>query len=81
MPWVVGFLERSDYTAKFDNHELALRHSPRFNAFLAAVQQATLEADGQWYIDEHDITYAQYAKFLTSTGINLTQVDTEKHQF
>src|SRR5258707_8449668 len=46
MPWVVGFLERSDYTAKFDNHELALRHSPRFNAFLAAVQQPTLKANG-----------------------------------
>ena len=70
LPKVYGDLERSIQTRKggsylydeYDNLELAMCHTPRFNRFLAEVKQLTLEyggkfkpTDGTGYSDENGI--------------------------
>jgi hypothetical protein len=51
-PWVIGFLAPPvDVTRRHDNRPLAMRHTPRLNAFLAEARAATLELGGRWELD------------------------------
>lgn len=52
-PWVVGFLSDDfDGVPHHDNRPLARLHTPRLNAFLGEVREATLAAGGVWELDE-----------------------------
>lgn len=53
-PEVQGHLvrERAYDLPALDNRELALRHTPRLNRFLAVARAATLQAGGQWCVDD-----------------------------
>lgn len=49
MPWVWGFVEedwRYPHGPPYDNRDLAKRHTPRLNAFLGLVREATLAVGG-----------------------------------
>jgi len=51
-PYVVGLLAPTfDVERRHDNRALALRHTPRLNAFLGAVRGATLALDGRWGLE------------------------------
>jgi hypothetical protein len=51
-PWVFGSAHpEADHKRMFDNRELCSRHTPRLNAFLAAVGEATRAAGGTFGID------------------------------
>lgn len=53
-----------------DNSELAAVHTPRLNAFLAAVREATEDVGGQWSLDE-DLLFSLYAFEVDETGVLL----------
>lgn len=42
-----------DYKRFFDNRELASRHTPRLNRFLAEAKAAVIDAGGTWIPDDH----------------------------
>jgi hypothetical protein len=72
-PKVGGFLEdHSPYQSRVfhDNRELALRHTPRLNQFLASVRDLTLEFGGTWKVDYPSID-EQYNQQFNENGINL----------
>jgi hypothetical protein len=56
-PWVHGFL--GEPKRWNDNTDLALRHTPRLNRFLARVKELTLQFGGKWERsnDQHISTY------------------------
>ncbi|GAA5134632.1 hypothetical protein [Pseudonocardia adelaidensis] len=53
-----------------DNSELATVHTPRLNAFLAAVREATEDVGGQWSLDE-DLLFSLYAFEVDERGVLL----------
>jgi hypothetical protein len=72
-PKVGGYLEdHSPYQSRVfhDNRELALRHTPRLNQFLASVKDLTLEFGGTWKVDYPSID-EQYNQQFNENGINL----------
>jgi hypothetical protein len=72
-PKVGGYLEDdSPYESRVfrDNRELALRHTPRLNRFLASVRDLTLEFDGIWKVD-HPTYEEQYNEQFDENGIHL----------
>lgn len=71
-PWVIGPFdtERFDPDARFDNHQLADRHTPRLNAFLAVAQDATRRLGGRWELDDEQ--RFTLPGLLTDAGIDLT---------
>jgi hypothetical protein len=60
-----------------DNRELALRHTPRLNRFLARVKQLTLEYGGAWGIDKYD-TVGRYHSQWNEDGIFLNTEEEER---
>jgi hypothetical protein len=58
-----------------DNRELALRHTPRLNRFLARVKQLTLEYGGTWGIDKSQDTVVRYHSQWDENGIFLDTED------
>jgi hypothetical protein len=48
LPWVRGWQRPDDREVIYDNRELANRHTPRLNAFLAGVRELTLARGGRW---------------------------------
>jgi hypothetical protein len=72
-PQVIGFAE-SDYGKEreeegYDNRELALCHTPRFNRFLLSVRQLVLDYGGTWSIG--DDVGVGYGHAITENGIIL----------
>lgn len=54
-PRVCGLREDIDdeeFPESYDNHEIAMRHTPRFNAFLREVRAATAAAGGSWAMSD-----------------------------
>jgi hypothetical protein len=85
-PIVNGFMEKkvgiwdtfgadevADYKGRFDNRELANRHTPRLNRFLSAIAAKVTEMGGEWSIIEYeDSEYReQMTQQMTLTGIKL----------
>jgi hypothetical protein len=58
-----------------DNRELALRHTPRLNRFLARVKQLTLDYGGTWGIDKSQDTVVRYHSQWDENGIFLDTED------
>lgn len=55
-PWVLGRLEEErDVDLWYENRELASRHTPRLNRFLAAVAEATEAVGGSFALDEEGL--------------------------
>jgi hypothetical protein len=76
-PLVQGLLVRdTPYDPPRDNRELAGRHTPRLNRFVAEVREATLEAGGQWRIDE-DFCDSFLLYGIRETGIDLSAIPAE----
>ncbi len=68
-PWVVGNMEEDrEPDSWYDNRELAQRHTPRLNAFLAAFKAHTLTLGGQF---EFDLEREEYAPMVDADGIRL----------
>jgi hypothetical protein len=55
----------------FDNRELAERHTPRFNRFLAKVRAAALAVGGTWQLAEPEVLFGRYLDWLNDDGIRL----------
>ncbi len=73
MPWVLGAAHpECDLTRLFDNRELARRHTPRLNAFLAAVADAAVGAGGRWSLDKEE-TGDQTLKWVDQRGVDLVR--------
>jgi hypothetical protein len=74
-PEVGGFLEDQDglyeHRIFYDNRELALRHTPRLNRFLASVRDLTLEFGGTWSVDRDPESEDRYDLMHDENGINL----------
>jgi hypothetical protein len=82
-PQVPGFFERKHsesvrpdiycdrvvYGKKFDNHELANRHTPPLNRFIAAIAAKVREMGGEWTINPE--MKDSYREMMTLTGIKL----------
>jgi hypothetical protein len=72
-PKVGGYLiDDSPYESRIfkDNRELALRHTPRLNRFLASVRELTSELGGTWSVDPSN-PEGEYTQQLSECGINL----------
>jgi hypothetical protein len=68
-PYVIGRLEKGEMpVGGYDNRELALCHTPRFNRFLANVRQLVLDYGGEWEIADDRMSYSSQ---ITETGIIL----------
>jgi hypothetical protein len=69
-PYISGLLE-PDVTVDYgiDNRALSGRHTPRLNAFLADVRQATVAIGGTWKLDGEQRT--TYEGLLSDAGIDL----------
>jgi hypothetical protein len=48
LPWVRGWRRPDDRDVIYDNRDLASRHTPRLNTFLAGVRDLTLRRGGTW---------------------------------
>lgn len=74
-PKVGGFLEDQPVLYEdrvfYDNSELALRHTPRLNRFLASVRDLTLEIGGTWHVDKDKESTEAYDKQYNEDGIIL----------
>jgi hypothetical protein len=74
-PKVGGFLEEQPVWYEdrvfYDNRELALRHTPRLNRFLANVRDITLEMGGTWYVDKDGYPTSRYEEQFNEDGIIL----------
>jgi hypothetical protein len=74
-PEVGGFLEDQDELYEnrvfYDNRELALRHTPRLNRFLASVRDLTLEFGGTWSVDRDPESEDRYDRMHDENGIKL----------
>ena len=74
-PQVVGLFEEvpedEDRPDFFPNEELATRHTPRLNAFLAEVQEATLATGGTWKVIDLGGYASNYFGYLEPGGIAL----------
>ncbi|ADG73329.1 hypothetical protein Cfla_0412 [Cellulomonas flavigena DSM 20109] len=69
-PYVVGLLApTSDAERRHDNRPLALRHTPRLNAFLGAARSATLALGGRWELEEQ--ARLAFPGAVTEHGIDL----------
>lgn len=70
-PWIFGGAHpKADFRRMFDNRELALRHTPRLNAFLAEVAEAARHAGGSFNMRaDESATYA--SNFVTDEGVRL----------
>jgi hypothetical protein len=69
-PWINGVNHpHCDYKRCFDNRILAKRHTPRLNAFLEAVADATEEAGGRFGLDRDETN--SRPETLTDRGIVL----------
>jgi hypothetical protein len=73
---VCGLFEDTDDDAdelpeSYDNHEIAMRHTPRFNAFLREVQAATLVAGGTWAVEDAGGISINYKEWFDVDGIVL----------
>ena len=55
----------------YDNFELARRHTPRLNAFLAELQQTIAELGGRWVQREVEGLAVNYAHMWNESGILL----------
>jgi hypothetical protein len=57
LPWLWGhYVPRAQLAPElYDNGELAERHTPRLNAFLATVREETLALGGAWQLEDDDI--------------------------
>ncbi|MDA0179051.1 hypothetical protein OJ997_01995 [Solirubrobacter phytolaccae] len=64
-PRVIGFLEEEWPDGMLDNSELAACHTPRLNAFLHAVR----DASDEWFNDSADDFGARYADMVSDDGI------------
>lgn len=75
MPWVWGFLEEEDrypLGPAFANHDLAMLHTPRLNAFLSEVRGATEAAHGTFDVLTEDAgSPFYYAWCVNRDGIEL----------
>lgn len=70
-PFVLGEAHPScDGQRYFDNRELALRHTPRLNAYLSAVAQAVTARGGAWSV-ESDSVARTMAAWVTEQGVVL----------
>ena len=74
-PRVIGFLEdvpdEEDTPDWYDNSEVAHRHTPRLNAFLADVHEATIRAGGSWRTFDAGGLAANYTDQWDLGGIRL----------
>jgi hypothetical protein len=74
-PKVGGFLEDQPVLYEdrvfYDNSELALRHTPRLNRFLANVRDITLEMGGTWHVDKDGYPTSRYEEQFNEDGIIL----------
>ncbi|HET7501974.1 MAG TPA: hypothetical protein VFK02_13245 [Kofleriaceae bacterium] len=70
-PWVFGSAHpEADHKRMFDNRELCARHTPRLNAFLAAVGEATRAVGGTFGVDP-DATGFRARDWVTDDGVRL----------
>ena len=70
-PWVFGSAHpEADHKRMFDNRELCARHTPRLNAFLAAVGGAAQAAGGTFGVDP-DTTGFRARDWVTNDGVRL----------
>jgi hypothetical protein len=74
-PSVMGMLEDIPEEGlkpdRYDNRELALRHTPRLNAFLAEIRQLALEAGGRWEVLDVGDLGVNYAGMWDASGVLL----------
>lgn len=74
-PYVYGYLGKKHGTinssALFDNRELANRHTPRLNRFLAKLRERAMEQGYTWILVDYELVYKHYRPYITETGINL----------
>jgi hypothetical protein len=63
------YCDRVVYGKKFDNHELANRHTPSLNRFIAAIADKVREMGGEWTINPE--MKDSYREMMTLTGIKL----------
>jgi hypothetical protein len=66
-PWIYG--RYVHYEKKFDNQELANKHTPRLNRFIAAIADKVREMGGEWTINPE--IKDSYREMMTLTGIKL----------
>lgn len=70
-PWVVGFMEDKPAQSQedmYDNRQLALRHTPRFNDFLYSLRTLTDSLDMAWELKH---VHPSYNWMVNENGINL----------
>jgi hypothetical protein len=73
MPYVLGMAHPSfDSKHFFDNRELAVRNSERFNDLLANVGASVRKVGGMWLLDEA-ATMKAYLPWLSERGIELSR--------
>jgi hypothetical protein len=60
----------ADHQRMFDNRELASRHTPQLNRFIADVARAVRDAGAEWSVDPYE-TGRNAALWLDDTGIRL----------
>lgn len=76
-PWLYGSAHPdADHKRMFDNRELCARHTPRLNAFLAAVGEATRSAGGTFGLDP-DGTGSRARDWVTHAGVRLDWTPTQ----
>ena len=73
LPWVIGSFDdlkldkETGHRILYDNRELANRHTPRLNRFLAEARELTLSMGGTWELEQVNTPNPM----VTETGINL----------
>jgi hypothetical protein len=70
-PWVFGSAHPlCDHKRLFDNRTLAMRHTPRLNAFLQDVARSARALGGSWQVDDEETGKAA-RQWLDEDGIRL----------
>lgn len=74
LPWTDAFEDLDSPAPEFgDNRALASRHTPRLNAYLAALREVTVSLGGRWELDRSDLG-PEVAFQVAEDGVRLDTV-------